>query len=80
MPGATADAACKLYAAVYSNTWTIRFDIQFDPATGNALAVNLPVTAIGVDARAQPLAARVAGTVLEVRAPIILNLFGRDAR
>ena len=77
----SAHAANRLYSSVQTNTWTVRFVINFNPATGAAIgavpAVGLVLTKDGSPTR---LATPVDGMGLETRHPLALNLFSVDAR
>jgi hypothetical protein len=72
--------ADRLYSSVQTNRWTVRFTINFDPTTGAPVggvpAIGLRVTR---DTRPTRLAKPVAGSGLEVRTPVALNLFSLDA-
>ena len=74
--GPTADPACRLYAAVWSNLWNIRYAISFPPpAPLPTLTANMTP-----DTRVAPLAAAVDGSGLEVRFPILLRQLATDAQ
>jgi hypothetical protein len=90
--GPTNDAACRLYARVLTNTWSIRVTYTFDPPTpaspgpppvaaapGASHRVTQTVT-MARDATANAEAGPVEGSGLQVRAPIALRVIAVDAR
>ena len=79
VPGATPDAACRLYSTAQTNTWTIRFDVAFNAATGAAILGTNNIIRVR-DAQEKRLAAPVRSSRLETRGPISLRLLGTDAR
>ncbi len=81
--GATGTTACRLYATVQTNRWTVRYRITFDPpgsatAGRSHVATALTIT-ITKDARPTRLATPVEGSSLEVRFPISLLRRAMDA-
>jgi hypothetical protein len=78
-PGPTPDAACQLYSTVQTNTWNIRFAVTFDAAGGATITTPLAIT-LTKDPQPGRLATPVAGSGLEVRAPIALRLLIVNAR
>lgn len=79
--GATAHAANRLYATVQTNTWRIRHDVSFNPATGIISATAQAATITRTkDPNPRRRATPVEGSGLEVRHPIALRLYSMDAR
>jgi hypothetical protein len=71
--------ANRLYAAVYSNTWTPEYEITFDATTGASTLVTAPRVAVTSaqtrpDGHAGPL------EDMETRAPTALSWYAVDAR
>ncbi|APR87764.1 hypothetical protein A7982_13113 [Minicystis rosea] len=76
--GATNSPAERLFSTVQTNTWTVRFSLNFNPTTG---APTGPVPAVALTMhrdvptrRATP----VEGSGLEARFPVALNVFRLD--
>lgn len=77
----TGDPVDRLYSTVQTNLWTVRFQVHFDPVTGNPIGAVPPVAlTMARDANPTRRALRVEGTGLETRHPVALNLFSVDAR
>jgi hypothetical protein len=81
--GNTNDAACRLYATVQGDVWTVRYHIRFDPpgsaTAGTGHQVTAPTITMTKDPRPKRLAAAVEGSALEIRFPISLNCTAIDA-
>jgi type VI secretion system secreted protein VgrG len=85
--GATAHAACRLYASVLSNRWYIRISYTFNAVTGvsahpaHRIWMNRDTRiAAGGSPPPGPTATPVEGSGLEVRHPISLRVLATDAR
>ena len=78
VPGATADAANRLYASVQTDGWRIRYEVSFN-AAGNLSVVTAYAITRTNDRKPTRLAKPVDGARLEVRFPIVLNVVAIDA-
>jgi hypothetical protein len=76
--GPTPDPACRLYSSVQTNTWTIRFDCTFDNLGHIHIGTALTI-ALTQDGDATRVSTPVAGSGLEIRGPISLNVLVVDA-
>ena len=81
-PGATDDPACRLYATVQKDEWTISYSVQFDPpgtaTAGTSHQIKAPTITMKKDADQKRLARPVEGDGLEIRFPISLNCRALD--
>ena len=67
-------AACRLYSAVITNSWSIRIGFLFNQVTGVGTNVTKSITMTTEDAKLRRRAQPVEGSPVEVRGPITLNM------